>query len=95
MNSAPDIDKSSVEERREYIKTRFPCIADCDMCGLCTVFHGKDAELAYEDYINGKDPVYKMPRKEILESLDKEFEGSNWYKNNVVGAFGDWSFKRD
>ena len=54
MNSAPDIDKSSVEERREYIKTRFPCIADCDMCGLCTVFHGKDAELAYEDYIYGK-----------------------------------------
>ena len=54
MNPAPDIDKSSVEERREYIKNRFPCIADYDMCGLCTVFRGKDAELAYEDYINGK-----------------------------------------
>ena len=54
MNSAPDISGSSVEERREYIKSRYPCIADCDMCGLCTVFHGKDAELAYEDYINGK-----------------------------------------
>ena len=24
------------------------------MCGLCTVFHGKDPELAYEDYISGK-----------------------------------------
>ena len=54
MNSALDIISSSVEERREYIKSRYPCIADCDMCGLCTVFHGKDAELAYEDYINGK-----------------------------------------
>ncbi len=54
MNSAPDIISSSVEKRREYIKSRYPCISDCDMCGLCTVFHGKDAELAYEDYINGK-----------------------------------------
>lgn len=24
------------------------------MCGLCVVFRGKDPELAYEDYINGK-----------------------------------------
>lgn len=24
------------------------------MCGLCTVFRGKDPELAYEDYIKGK-----------------------------------------
>ena len=32
----------------------FPCIADCDMCGLCKVFHGKDAEAAFSDYIDGK-----------------------------------------
>ena len=54
MFAAPDIKSSTIEERRSYIKNRFPCIADCDMCGLCTVFHGKDAELAYEDYIMGK-----------------------------------------
>ena len=54
MFSAPDIEGSTAEERRAYIKNRFPCIADCDMCGLCTVIHGKDAELAYEDYIMGK-----------------------------------------
>lgn len=54
MDIAPDISRSTQEERREYIRNRFPCISDCDMCGLCTVFHGKDAELAYEDYINGK-----------------------------------------
>lgn len=41
---APDISNSTVEERREYIKRTYPCIADCDMCGLCQVFHGKDAE---------------------------------------------------
>ena len=57
MYDAPKIDKkietSSEEERRAYIKERFPCIADCDMCGLCKVFHGKDAENAYDDYIKG------------------------------------------
>ncbi|WP_026493276.1 hypothetical protein [Butyrivibrio sp. XPD2002] len=53
MGSAPEINNSTSEERRAYIKKRFPCIADCDMCGLCKVFHGKDAETAYTDYIDG------------------------------------------
>lgn len=51
---APELKNSTKEERRKYIKSTFKCIADCDMCGLCTVFRGKDPELAYEDYINGK-----------------------------------------
>lgn len=50
----PEIETSTEEERRQYIKDIFPCIADCDMCGLCTVFRGKDPELAYADYISGK-----------------------------------------
>lgn len=54
MNTAPDIKNSTAEERRNYIKCRFPCIADCDMCGICAVFHGKDAEIAYEAYIRGE-----------------------------------------
>ncbi len=53
MNNVPDITSSTKEERRNYIRQRFPCIADCDMCGLCVVFHGKDPEEAYADYING------------------------------------------
>ncbi len=53
MENAPEITGSTEEERRSYIKERFPCIADCDMCGLCKVFHGKDAETAYADYIRG------------------------------------------
>ena len=56
MNTPPEIDKSTAEERREYIKSRFPCISDCDMCGMCKVFHGKDPEMAYDDYIQGKRP---------------------------------------
>lgn len=54
MQDAPEITDSTVEERRTYIKERYPCIADCDMCGMCTVFHGKDPEQAYDDYIMGK-----------------------------------------
>ena len=54
MNTSLEIDESTVEERREYIKSRFPCIADCDMCGMCKVFHGKDPERAYDDYIQGR-----------------------------------------
>lgn len=56
---APDLEASTEEERRQYIKNTFKCIADCDMCGLCTMFRVKDPELAYEDYINGKrDFIY-------------------------------------
>lgn len=54
MLTAPDVRESTEEERRAYIKDRFPCMADCDMCGMCVVFHGKDAETAYDDYIRGK-----------------------------------------
>ena len=53
MTNAPELSASTAQERRAYIKERFPCIADCDMCGLCKVFHGKDAETAYKDYIDG------------------------------------------
>ncbi len=53
MNRAPEISESTVDERREYINKRYPCIADCESCGLCKVFHGKNAEMAYDDYIMG------------------------------------------
>ena len=54
MNNAPDIYNSTEEERRSFVRNRYPCIADCDMCGLCKVFHGNDPETAYDDYILGK-----------------------------------------
>ena len=46
MITPPDIANSTIEERRAFIKAKFPCIADCDMCGLCKVFRGQDAEHA-------------------------------------------------
>ena len=62
MGIAPEIKDSTVEERRAYIKERYPCIADCDMCGLCKVFHGKDPEDAYDDYINGRRSFTKKKK---------------------------------
>jgi len=53
MINPPVISNSTSDERRAYIKDRFPCISNCEMCGLCKVFHGKDAERAYADYIDG------------------------------------------
>ncbi len=54
MTNPPEIEHSTEEERRVFIREKYPCIADCDMCGLCKVFHGRDAEHAYEDYIAGR-----------------------------------------
>ncbi|MBQ8950949.1 MAG: hypothetical protein IJ065_07230 [Eubacterium sp.] len=54
MDTAPKIEESTMVERRDYIRNRYPCISDCDMCGLCRVFHGKNPENAYDDYIKGK-----------------------------------------
>ncbi|MBR0382980.1 MAG: hypothetical protein IJH71_11165 [Eubacterium sp.] len=50
----PKIVASTKEERAEYIRKRFVCISDCDMCGLCKVFRGKNPETAFADYIDGK-----------------------------------------
>ncbi|MBQ9156052.1 MAG: hypothetical protein IJ137_04670 [Eubacterium sp.] len=50
----PDIENSTKEERQAVIREMFKCIADCDSCGLCKVFRGKEPEIAYEDYIEGK-----------------------------------------
>ena len=45
---------NGVKNYGSWMKNTFKCIADCDMCGLCTVFKGKDPELAYDDYICGR-----------------------------------------
>ncbi len=52
--AAPQIDDSTEDERREFIKNTYKCIADCDLCGICQVFKGMEPETAYQDYILGK-----------------------------------------
>lgn len=54
---APSIQSSTREERAAYVRKRYPCIADCDACGLCKLFHGEDAEHALADYVDGKEEL--------------------------------------
>lgn len=51
---APKIPESTREERERYIKEHYKCINDCDMCGICAVFHNQDPMLVFRDYIDGK-----------------------------------------
>ena len=51
--SRPSIASSTVEERRAYVRKKYACIADCDACGLCTLFRHQDPETALADYIDG------------------------------------------
>ena len=50
---APSITTSTHDERRTYVRERFKCISNCDLCGNCALFHGRDAETALADYIDG------------------------------------------
>ena len=49
----PDVEGSTKEERLEVVKNKFRCISDCDSCGLCKVFRGRDPMVVYQDYIDG------------------------------------------
>lgn len=53
-DSAPDIASSSRMDRLWHVKSKYPCIADCDQRGLCASFHGKDQTIAFKDYIDGR-----------------------------------------
>jgi hypothetical protein len=68
IQDPPEIGTSTVEERREYIKGRFRCIANCDECGLCVIFRGKDPESAYADYIQGNRPFTAVSKDHGVKS---------------------------
>ncbi|MEE6147098.1 hypothetical protein VXJ25_03675 [Olsenella sp. YH-ols2223] len=38
----------------DYVSGRFPCIGDCDLCGNCATFHGREPLLAFADYLSGE-----------------------------------------
>ena len=48
------IDNSTKEERLDYVLKSWKCLHDCEACGKCRILKGKDAELLYADYIEGK-----------------------------------------
>ena len=50
----PDIGNSTKEERLEYVNRECKCMHNCELCGKCHMLKGKDAEILYADYIEGK-----------------------------------------
>lgn len=50
----PNIENSSKEERQAYVLEAWKCLHDCEACGKCHILKGRDAEIVYADYINGK-----------------------------------------
>ena len=54
---APSIESSTREERLAYVSKRYQCIANCDLCGLCKIFHGVSPEHALADYIDGREEL--------------------------------------
>ena len=50
----PQIDNSTREERRQFVLEAWKCLHDCEACGKCCILKGRDAELLYADYINGR-----------------------------------------
>jgi len=59
----PDIEGSTKEERLEAVKNKFRCISDCDSCGLCKVFKGRDPSVVYQDYIDGRCSYLEISRR--------------------------------
>ena len=50
----PKMDNSTIEERRDYVRETWKCLNDCGACGKCRILKGRDAEMLYADYIEGK-----------------------------------------
>lgn len=61
--TAPEIENSTREERESFIEHTYWCRADCDLCGICKVFHGKEPVIAYEDYIEGRCSYQEVSKR--------------------------------
>lgn len=51
----PEIEHSTKEERRNYIAETFRCRNNCELCGICQVYGGKEPLIVYENYIEGTE----------------------------------------
>lgn len=52
--TVPSIDTSTKEERLEYVRKKWECMYNCELCGKCHILKGRNAETLYADYIEGK-----------------------------------------
>ncbi len=54
--TAPDIEHSTREERLAFVQEQWTCLHNCELCGKCHILKGRNEELLYADYIEGKRP---------------------------------------
>jgi hypothetical protein len=52
--TAPSIENSTYEERLTYVVDKWQCLHNCELCGKCSILKGRDAEIVYNDYIEGR-----------------------------------------
>ena len=50
----PSIETSTREERQAYVREKWACMHNCELCGKCHVLKGRSEEILYADYIDGK-----------------------------------------
>lgn len=59
----PEITTSTKEEREQYIKMHFACKSNCEICGICQMYRGKDPLIVYKDYIDGKTDYFEIAKR--------------------------------
>lgn len=60
---APDINCSTREERMTYVQEKWQCCNNCEICGKCNILKGREAEIVYEDYIEGRSSYMEITLK--------------------------------
>lgn len=50
----PSIEVSTREERLAYVLGQWQCLHNCELCGKCNLLRGREAEVVYADYIEGR-----------------------------------------
>lgn len=48
----PSIESSTPDECRAYVREKWECMHNCELCGKCHILRGRDVETLYTDYIN-------------------------------------------
>ena len=69
-SASPSIAQSTREERLAYVRQRYQCISNCDLCGICATFGNQSPEQALLDYIEGKREL-----KDALVSMRNKMRG--------------------
>ncbi len=68
MDTPPNIQDSSKDERINFVRKQWQCLNHCPSCGKCYFLKGRDAEDLYAEYIKG-NKSYIDVTKELRQAL--------------------------